>query len=665
MSSQPDWTLLSDISAPRPTDVSGDALPGPVTASVGGEEGGAGPDPQIDREDGPKTSAVRPAGTDEPEEQSLVSGLQDRVTTMLLFDQVVSSEQVEAALQQRRDRSGEDRDRPLWRSFLQQAGVDRDRVFMTAAWVYSFSERPIDLPSALEFLKEIRQHFSDRQWQEIHRLGVVPVDRERDARTGTENIVFVSFDPTNAELTRFLRGLNLRYAIQYAPEAAIRQLLNRGFSKKTEYLDRVRKGSVSFGDHDLSERDEGLDNDALDAEINQSALLALFDAMLVEAVRDGASDIHVVPGADGETEIHFRIHGELQNWHVDKRCPPSHFVAVIKDQTNGIDRFERDAAQDGYIQRRLDGGLVRFRVSVLPIANANLAARPESIVLRVLDDRKVSTDLRELNLSDLAHERLERALRQPHGMVIATGPTGTGKSTTLRAALHHIVSSKLNILTIEDPVEYMIPDVRQIRVNHKLPVEAALRYILRHDPDVVMVGEMRDRTTAELAVKLANTGHLTLSTLHTNDAASAIGRLYKMGIEPYLLGYAVNLVVAQRLVRTLCPTCKQRHTGLSPDLLHRLNMQESDAREVYREGADPHCEPCGGTSYVGRQAIAEALELSDPIRAMIVRAGELIDEDAVRKQARQEGMLMLSDAARKLVLGGQISVMEMVRVTGG
>ena len=329
-----------------------------------------------------------------------------------------------------------------------------------------------------------------------------------------------------------------------------------------------------------------------------------------------------------------------------------------------VDRFERDAAQDGYIQRWIDDVLIRFRVSVLPIANVSEEIRSESIVIRVLDDRKVITDLRKLGLLEGAMKKFEQAISQPHGMVILTGPTGSGKSTTLVAALHYVLSPEVNVLTVEDPVEYIIPAVRQIKLNFKLELEHALRAILRHDPDIVMVGEMRDRKTAELAIKLANTGHLTFSTLHTNDAPSAISRLYKMGIEPFLIAYAINLVVAQRLIRQLCPTCKTPDPDPDEIMLGRLGFTEEEIKTLpfYQPGKDPQCPTCKGVGYKGRRAISEALHFSRKIRHMIVEADANIDEGSIRRQATKEGMLTLIDSAREIVKMGETSVREMVRV---
>jgi type IV pilus assembly protein PilB len=250
-------------------------------------------------------------------------------------------------------------------------------------------------------------------------------------------------------------------------------------------------------------------------------------------------------------------------------------------------------------------------------------------------------------------------------MIIMTGPTGSGKSTTLVAALRELVRPQVNVLTVEDPVEYIIPGVRQIKLGSRLALESALRAILRHDPDIVMVGEMRDRETAELAIKLANTGHLTFSTLHTNDAPSAISRLYKMGIEPFLLAYAINLVVAQRLLRKLCDKCKVVEKDPDPVLLKELGFtaDEIGRATFYAPTYGSSCRKCKGVGYKGRRAIGEALYFTQKVRHHIVASGASVDEDAIRKTAVSEGMLTLLASAREVVKQGETSIEEVIRVT--
>jgi type IV pilus assembly protein PilB len=472
-------------------------------------------------------------------------------------------------------------------------------------------------------------------------------------------------DPARTEIHRLLHALNLnRFELQYAPESMLLEIIGEAFPQKNKYLDRLGEDLAFDLGTSYDEGQQLVDEEALEAEISRSKLINLFEAMLVEAVRAGASDIHLFPNASRHVEIHFRIDGELEPWHVEERIHPEAFLAVAKDNAVNVDRFERDAAQDGAIQRRIDDALIRFRVSVLPTVTAEQNVRSESIVIRVLDDRKVVKDLAKLGLNQLALDRFHHAIRQPYGMVILTGPTGSGKTTTLYAALHEVVTPKINVLTAEDPVEYILPGVRQIKLSHKLQLESALRSILRHDPDVVMVGEMRDRPTAELAIKLANTGHLTFSTLHTNDAPSAVSRLYKMGIEPFLIAYAINLVVAQRLIRVLCPACKIEET---PDdaLLERMGFSKEDiASSTFYTHApsDSPCKKCGDSGYSGRRAISETMLFTPEIRHIIVAADELVDEDKLRKTATEQGMLTLQASARERVRNGETSIQEMMRV---
>ena len=210
------------------------------------------------------------------------------------------------------------------------------------------------------------------------------------------------------------------------------------------------------------------------------------------------------------------------------------------------------------------------------MVGTELRSKFESVVIRILDDRKVITDLNKLGLTGYARTAFDAAIRKPQGMVILTGPTGSGKSTTLVAALYQVIDPTVNVLTVEDPVEYVIKGARQLKISHKMNFEQAIRAILRHDPDIVLVGEMRDKETAEVAIKLANTGHLTFSTLHTNDAPSAVSRLYKMGIEPFLIAYAINIIVAQRLIRRLCPECKRRVTTIDPEIVHVLQLDPDE-----------------------------------------------------------------------------------------
>lgn len=587
----------------------------------------------------------------------------DRVVHRLARKGLVTAEQVAEA--QRRQADERPRE-ALWRVLASGAGVPREAVFAEAAAVYAFPVAAIGegRPGA-DFVRSVFATFPEERRDRLMALGVVPLEADLHPASGELRLVFATHDPARPEVQRTIQALRLdRFEVHYAPEAAVRQALDDAFPRRNEFLERLQEGggmALDLGATFEQARSVLIDEDALEAEIGRSTLINLFEATLLEAVRNGASDIHIYPNHRRQIEIHFRIDGRLGRWHVEDKVHPEAMLAVVKDNATGIDRFEREKAQDGFIQRTIDDALIRFRVSVLPVANANGEIRSESIVIRILDDRKVVTDLRKLGLNDVALDRFDHAIRQPHGMVILTGPTGSGKSTTLVASLAQVVTPEVNVLTVEDPVEYIIPGVRQIKLGHKLGLEDALRAILRHDPDVVMVGEMRDRATAELAIKLANTGHLTFSTLHTNDAPSAVSRLFKMGIEPFLIAYAINLVVAQRLVRLLCPTCKRLDPDPDPHLRAQLGVSPEAA--LFEASRDRSCRTCKGSGYKGRKAINECLLVSRAIRRLIVESDTMVDEEAIRQTAIAEGMLTLADSARLLVEAGETSLDEMLRAT--
>ncbi len=596
--------------------------------------------------------------------------LRDRVVVRLLSKGIVSEEQVRSAWDEWRRMRREGMKVSLWRMLTITPDVDRDAIYAEAANVYAFEEIAIVSEDSIAFIQDIRDTFSEEEWDEMIEYFVVPINKGRDQNTGEPRWTFATHDPTRAEVHQLLKRLEIRrFELAYAPESAIANLITEAFLSKNEFLDRLQEDDVAFdlGTSYEEKENELIDEDRLEAEISRSSLINLFEATLVEGVNLGASDIHIYPNAAGNIEIHYRVDGELMMWHKEERIPAESFLAVVKDNSPGVDRFDREIAQDGFIQRNIKDTLIRFRVSVLPIASALQSFHAESVVIRILDDRKVLTDLSKLGLLERALQRFDRAVRQPNGMVILTGPTGSGKSTTLVAALHQVVTPKVNVLTVEDPVEYIIKGVRQIKLGQRLNMDQAMRAILRHDPDIVMVGEMRDRKTAELAIKLANTGHLTFSTLHTNDAPSAVSRLYKMGVEPFLIAYAINLVVAQRLIRKVCPDCKEIDENPDEQLLLDFGFSAQQIKETtfYKAGNDNNCPRCKGSGYKGRRAIAEALLFSNEIRRIIMSSDDAVDEDALRDKAIEEGMLTLDETARRVVIMGDTTVEEMIRVTGG
>jgi type IV pilus assembly protein PilB len=405
------------------------------------------------------------------------------------------------------------------------------------------------------------------------------------------------------------------------------------------------------------EDDAELDN-ALEKEINRSQLLALVDNVFSDAVRVGASDIHFIPRGARKTTITFRVDGDLTEWYTIEDARAEAVIAVVKGRGLNLDRFERMAAQDGSAQKVVDNQIIRFRISVLPIISRELGGKFESVVIRILKDADTSVSLETIGFDPYSLEMFKESITQPHGMVILTGPTGSGKSTTLVAALRAVMTPKLNTLSVEDPVEYLIEGARQIKLNHKLSFEDALRAILRHDPDIVMVGEMRDRITADIAIKLANTGHLTFSTLHTNDAPSVVSRLFKMGVEPFLMAQAMNIVVAQRLVRRLCDRCKRKIERPNDVFLAKagFTQEEADELTVYKPVGCVNC--IGG--YKGRTAIHESLYFTPEIRDIIVESGERIDIDAIKEAAMRHGMQTLRRSGLELVKRGVTTVEEVI-----
>lgn len=606
----------------------------------------------------------------EPAEQTVsADDIQDRIVRRLIKDGRLAGTAVRDTLAQWKRHGEED---VLWRVLAKHPDVDAEMVFAEAAKVYAFRQTEIAAVDTYDFsfARRVLDGFTEDQKDELLLYGLLPLTYEFDKARDELKLVFASSDPTHPDLLRFVYSLELDYfEVCYARQEEIDPLLTELFPKRNEFLERISRDPTAdaydFGADFGQEGVEVVDEAAIDAEINRSALINLFEGALIEAVREGASDIHIYPNAKKQTEFHFRLDGELQLWNTQTKVSPEAMIAVVKDKCGNIDRFEREAAQDGYIQRTIDGALIRYRVSVLPIATANRDIKAESVVVRVLDDRNVFDDLSKIGLLEGALDSYNRAIRKPHGMVIMTGPTGSGKSTTLVAALHQIIRPQLNVLTIEDPVEYVINGVRQIKLGSRLDMEGAMRAILRHDPDVVMVGEMRDQETAELAIKLANTGHLTLSTLHTNDAPSAISRLYKMGIEPFLLAYAINLIVAQRLLRMICQECKVVDEDPDPVLLEELGFspQEIEKTTFYKTSEEGSCPVCKGMGYKGRRAIGEALYMTREIRHLVVSAGEAIDEDAVKTLAVKQGMLTLLASAREVVKMGETTIDEVMRVT--
>jgi type IV pilus assembly protein PilB len=370
------------------------------------------------------------------------------------------------------------------------------------------------------------------------------------------------------------------------------------------------------------------------------------------------------PGAERMIEVHVRVEGRLQPWSCDDELPADAFMATVRSQAGMPSKADRTGPADGYLQRRIDDAPVRFRVSVLPMTTANGTSRAESIVIRIQDSRNLPGNLGQLGLENATREKLDRALAKSQGMIVLTGPAGSGRTTTMAAALHSVVQPELSTISIEDPVDYVRDGVRHVQIDRTLELEAALRAVLRHDPDVVLVGEIRDRVSADLAVKLANTGQLVFSLLQTADTVSAVGALLRMGVEPFLVAYAVNLIVAQRLVREVCPKCSVPDNKRDPVLMRRLGFTDEEilSESILRANPGTKCSHCAGRGYRGRRVVSEALYFSTPIRHLITESGEDIEEAALLDLGLEEGMSTLASSCRRLVLDGVTTVEELMRI---
>jgi len=382
---------------------------------------------------------------------------------------------------------------------------------------------------------------------------------------------------------------------------------------------------------------------------DDAPVIRLINAMLTEAVRKGASDIHIEP-FEKRLAVRYRVDGVMQKLLEPPRAIAPLVISRLKVMAK-LDIAERRLPQDGRISLRVAGRPVDVRVSTLPSGHG------ERVVLRLLDKQAGRLDLEQLGMPEDSLKSLQSTLNLSHGIVLVTGPTGSGKTTTLYAALAKLNTSRYSILTVEDPIEYYIDGIGQTQVNNKVELDFArgLRAILRQDPDIVMVGEIRDMETAEIAVQASLTGHLVLSTLHTNTAVGAVTRLRDMGIEPFLLSSSLVGLVAQRLVRKLCPDCKRPP---SPQAIE-LKALRAASVDVSRVCTAHGCERCGHTGYVGRQGIYEVVKIDETMRTMI---HESASEQDIESHARSLSTGIHDDGVR-LVLEGKTTFAEVARVT--
>jgi type IV pilus assembly protein PilB len=476
---------------------------------------------------------------------------------------------------------------------------------------------------------------------------VLPLKRE--GRT----LTIAMADPTDHGLLEDLKFIT-RYDLfpVIAGEFTLRMLIERHYESSDQQLQSILKDMEGLDD-DVEVLEEQEDDPAA-ANVDDAPVVKLINGLLTDAVKRGASDIHIEP-FEHEIRVRYRIDGAL----LEVMKPPLKMKAALNSRVKILSQLniaERRVPQDGRLKLKMGTKVIDFRVSTLPVLFG------EKIVLRILDKGNLTLDLTKFGFEPQAEQDLMRAILNPYGMVLVTGPTGSGKTTTLYSCLQRINTIDTNIMTAEDPVEYNLMGINQVLVRTEigLTFAAALKAFLRQDPNIIMIGEIRDLETGGIAIKAALTGHLVLSTLHTNDAPSTITRMIDMGVEAFNVASAVNLVVAQRLVRRICGECKAPHTYKDEEL-RSLGMELDSARKInFMKGKG--CDVCSSTGYKGRQGLYEVMALSPELRRMILRGASVAE---LREQAVEEGMLTLRMDGIKKIERGVTTLEEVVKETAG
>ncbi len=460
-------------------------------------------------------------------------------------------------------------------------------------------------------------------------------------------------DPLNVLALDDLRQrTKLEIVAMITTERAVTEALS-GVGNASSAMDQVLKDAANMEGgavEEVRQSREEIDLDRLAVESEDAPVVKIVNLILVQALKEKASDIHIEP-FEKQLKLRYRVDGAL----IEASSPPKALQLPIASRIKilaGLDIAERRVPQDGRFRIRVSGKEVDLRISVLPTVYG------EKIVIRLLDKGALSGSVDQLGMDEYTLGTFKKAVAAPHGMILVTGPTGSGKTTTLYSVLSELNAPQYNIVTVEDPIEYQLSGVNQVAVKPDIGLSFAdaLRSILRQDPDIVMIGEIRDNETADIAVKAALTGHQVLSTLHTNDAAGAISRLDDMGIEPFLIASSVILTCAQRLVRRVCPNCREEFAP-EPELLQKLEL-EDDGSTVFYHGAG--CERCKRRGYMGRAAAIEVLPVSETIRRLVIKRASAA---VIKNQAISEGMKTLRMVGIDKAKEGITTLEEVLGVT--
>ncbi len=482
----------------------------------------------------------------------------------------------------------------------------------------------------------------------VHRHTLMPLSR----KNGT--LTVATGDPFNVNA---LDELQMLTGLQITPVLAspreIARFIKTHYGVGGDTVSALIEERQSSGVELLE--DIEADDSELAKQAQEASVVKLVNEILIEAANERASDIHIEP-EEGTLRIRYRIDGilQIQSLHAEISRFQSAIISRIKIMAR-LNIAEKRLPQDGRIKMRVQNREVDVRVSIIPMVHG------EGIVMRLLDKGRMVFDLKGVGMQPDIYERFKKLIEHPHGIVLVTGPTGSGKSTTLYSALNEIKDATTKIITVEDPVEYQQPGISQIQVHAKIGLTfgAAMRSILRHDPDVILIGEMRDTETAEIAIQASLTGHLVFSTLHTNDSPSAFTRLTDMGVEPFLVSSTVIGVMAQRLVRTICPDCKIQYDHDPLDLPSDFPRGADGTVTVWKGTG---CRSCRQSGYRGRTGIHELMITGDTIRELCVQRA---NSNAIRNQALKEGMVTLRQEGWRKVLQGKTTIDEVARVTAG
>jgi general secretion pathway protein E/type IV pilus assembly protein PilB len=531
-------------------------------------------------------------------------------------------------------------DRPLHQLILERTSVPENVLLELLG--EEFGLEVVDL-SNCKVPPEVIQAMPSRL---VHRRNIIPLAREN----GT--LVVATSDPTDLnqlDELQLLSGLKIRPVLANSREIA--RLIKTHFGVGGDTINQMVEAK---GDELELLSEIEADDSELAKMAQEASVVKLVNEILIEAINERASDIHIEP-QEHTLEIRYRIDGLLQR----QNLPPEihRFQAAIISRLKIMARLniaEKRLPQDGRIKMRVSNKEIDVRVSIIPMVHG------EGVVMRILDKSRMVFNLANLGMMPDTYRLFKQLLDLPHGIILVTGPTGSGKSTTLYSALNEIKDETLKIITVEDPVEYQMPGISQIHVHTKigLTFAAALRAILRHDPDCILIGEMRDLETAEAGIQASLTGHLVFSTLHTNDAPSAFTRLIDMGIEPFLVGSTIEGVMAQRLVRNICADCKEEY---EPDYL-ALPQDFPRPGKTFTLWRGRGCRSCHHTGYRGRTGIYELMITNDEIREMCVQR---VNAAAIRRKALENGMITLRQDGYRKVLAGVTTIEEVARATQG